>query len=226
VDVDAWIGFNQTFRAAFPDGRHGYDDVVACADGRIATRMTYTGTQTGEFQGIAPTGRKIALTALTQDRIVEGRLVEHIVEFDTASLLAQLGGGPEAQNRALIAAHFARVDASQWDEVVAHVSPAIRVQMGGQKMDRDCWVAAGRAFYDGFPDGKHVVEEILAAGDRTTVIGTWTGTHTGEFQGLPPTRKKVTVSFISVTRFAAGKIVEHHTELDAAGMMHQLMGAT
>jgi predicted ester cyclase len=83
-----------------------------------------------------------------------------------------------------------------------------------------------RVFYDGFPDGKLVVEEILAAGDRTTVIGTWTGTHRGELQGLPTTGKRVTLSFISVTRFAAGKIIEHHTQLDAAGMMHQLMGAS
>ena len=48
------------------------------------------------------------------------------------------------------------------------------------------------------------------------------GTHKGDFQGIPPTSKQVTVTAITIERVVGGKIVEHWIEMDALGMMQQL----
>ena len=48
------------------------------------------------------------------------------------------------------------------------------------------------------------------------------GTHTGEFQGIPPTGKQVTMGGISINRFAEGKLAEHWSQFDSLGLMQQL----
>ena len=48
------------------------------------------------------------------------------------------------------------------------------------------------------------------------------GTHNGEFDGLPPTENVFTVSTFSVFRLVDGKIVEEWEVLDELGLMHQL----
>ena len=76
-------------------------------------------------------------------------------------------------------------------------------------------------FRTGFPDWREVVEDMIAEGDRV-VSATGYGTHEGEFQGIPPTGKKVTVAGIGIDRVAEDKIVEKWAAFDALGMMQQL----
>ncbi len=52
--------------------------------------------------------------------------------------------------------------------------------------------------------------------------GSWTGTQTGPFGGLPPTGKKVKVSGIDIIRIENGKIVEHWEATDNLGLLEQL----
>ena len=49
-----------------------------------------------------------------------------------------------------------------------------------------------------------------------------TGTHRGEFQGIPPTDKEVAFTAIEVNRVRDGKVEEHWVELDLLGLMQQL----
>ena len=46
--------------------------------------------------------------------------------------------------------------------------------------------------------------------------------HTGEIAGIGPTGKDVTVSGLTISRFAGGKIVEQWTTWDTLGMLVQL----
>ena len=51
---------------------------------------------------------------------------------------------------------------------------------------------------------------------------TLTGTNTGEFMGIPPTDKKVTIWVISIDRIVGGEIVEEWERMDTLGAMQQL----
>ncbi len=81
------------FRAAFPDGRMTIEQMVAEGD-KVATRKTFQGTHQGEFLGIAPTGRQVAISLIDIVRLVDGKLVEHWNVVDNLGLLQQLGVVP------------------------------------------------------------------------------------------------------------------------------------
>ena len=58
-------------------------------------------------------------------------------------------------------------------------------------------------------------------GDRVACLFTMTGTHTGEFNGIPPTASRY-VSGISILRFDGGKCVERWNEMDSMGLLQQI----
>jgi steroid delta-isomerase-like uncharacterized protein len=73
-----------------------------------------------------------------------------------------------------------------------------------------------------FPDLEATVDDVIAEGDRVVIRQTWSGTHKGEFMGIPPTGKSVSIGVIDVIRVAGGKFVEHWGQMDNMGMMQQL----
>jgi steroid delta-isomerase-like uncharacterized protein len=76
--------------AGFPDIRFTQEDLIAEAD-RVAVRYRAEGTHLGEFQGIAPTGRRVAWTGINMFRIDCGRIVQSWSEVDGVGRLQQLG---------------------------------------------------------------------------------------------------------------------------------------
>jgi steroid delta-isomerase-like uncharacterized protein len=73
-----------------------------------------------------------------------------------------------------------------------------------------------------FPDLERTIEDLVAEGDK--VVARWTakGTHTGDFQGIPPTGRVATSSGITIFRIADGRIVEEWSESDMLGLLQQL----
>ena len=71
--------FKETFaeaREAFPDLTVRVEDVMA--EGyRVAGRVTMHGTDRGEFQGVAPTGKRVEGRAIDKFRISNDKIVEH-----------------------------------------------------------------------------------------------------------------------------------------------------
>jgi predicted ester cyclase len=51
---------------------------------------------------------------------------------------------------------------------------------------------------------------------------TMTGTHTGDFWGIPATGKRVEFTGIYIVRIAGGRIVEHWGEEDGVSLLQQL----
>ncbi|QIN82326.1 ester cyclase [Rubrobacter tropicus] len=74
----------------------------------------------------------------------------------------------------------------------------------------------------GFPDNRHEVEEVVAEGDAVVLRCTLTGTHEGEFMGMPPTGRRIEVGEIHIYRLREGKAVEHRVGRDDLGAMRQL----
>jgi steroid delta-isomerase-like uncharacterized protein len=77
-------------------------------------------------------------------------------------------------------------------------------------------------FRSAFPDGQVTLEDILAEGDRVAVRLTFSGTHQGEFMGIPPTGRSFTIVGMNVFRIEDGKIAENWPQLDMLGLMQQL----
>ena len=73
-----------------------------------------------------------------------------------------------------------------------------------------------------FPDGRLTVNDQVAEDDKVVARWSFTGTHKGQWMGIAPTAKQVTMTGISITRMVGGKIVEAWEEWDSLGMMQQL----
>jgi steroid delta-isomerase-like uncharacterized protein len=76
----------------------------------------------------------------------------------------------------------------------------------------------------GFPDHDAVIHDQVVEGDKVVTRKSFTGTHQGEFFGVPPTGKKVTINVIDIVRVRDGKIVEHWNIVDLLFALQQ-MGA-
>jgi len=82
-----------------------------------------------------------------------------------------------------------------------------------------------RILKSAFPDAAHVIDDIIAEGDKVMTRVTAHGTFLGECIGYQPTGRTVEISGIAVHRIAHGRLIEHWAHADIAGFMHQL-GAT
>jgi predicted ester cyclase len=63
---------------------------------------------------------------------------------------------------------------------------------------------------------------FVAEGDRVFLRSTMTGTHDGEFQGIPATGRHIAAESAEVFRIADGKFVGYWCMVNVAGLMHQL----
>jgi len=76
--------------------------------------------------------------------------------------------------------------------------------------------------YSAFPDIHHTLDDMVVEGDKVATRWTITGTHKGEYMGIPPTNKKATVWAFSIDRFAGGKFVEEWGMHDTLSFMQQI----
>ena len=85
---------HQIMLKGFPDFHTRIDDLIAEED-KVAAQITMTGTNTGTFMGMPPTGKRVEFTGIFIARIGNGRIVEHWGEEDSVSLMRQLGIMPD-----------------------------------------------------------------------------------------------------------------------------------
>jgi steroid delta-isomerase-like uncharacterized protein len=88
----------------------------------------------------------------------------------------------------------------------------------GAQALKQVWPVLLRAF----PDLHIAVEDVIAEGDKVVARQTVTGTHQGEYMGVPPTGKSVTYNEIFILRFANGRIAEIWGVVDVLSQMKQL----
>jgi steroid delta-isomerase-like uncharacterized protein len=79
-----------------------------------------------------------------------------------------------------------------------------------------------RAFRAGFPDLRFVIEDVVSNDDRVVWRAIGTGTHRGDFMGIPATGKAIKVQAIIMSRFEDGLWKEDRVCWDQFGMMQQL----
>ncbi|MBI5565218.1 MAG: ester cyclase [Chloroflexi bacterium] len=93
---------------------------------------------------------------------------------------------------------------------------------GQPPMNIEAFKQVGIMFRAGFPDLNSKVVDQIAEGDKVVTRIVSTGTHTGDFQGIPATGKPIRVEGIIIERFANGRIVERWDQFDQLGMLQQL----
>lgn len=78
------------------------------------------------------------------------------------------------------------------------------------------------ALRQALPDIHFTIEDQVAEGDRVVTRWTASGTHRGEFRGIPPTGRHGAITGTTIDRIANGKVVECWTNADDLGLMRLL----
>jgi steroid delta-isomerase-like uncharacterized protein len=73
-----------------------------------------------------------------------------------------------------------------------------------------------------FPDIHWDVQDMVAEGDRVATFSFWSGTHRGEFLGVPASGRRVTVEAWTLDRYQLGQLVESRIIMDVVGLLTQV----
>jgi steroid delta-isomerase-like uncharacterized protein len=103
-----------------------------------------------------------------------------------------------------------------WEDMVE------QVPMPGQGPGLSGLQDAIRMMRTGFPDIVFSIQEQITEGDKVASRFEWTGTHRGEFLGIPATGRPVRVWGIVMDRLEDGRIKDTRILMDTMGMLGQL----
>lgn len=118
------------------------------------------------------------------------------------------------QNKALVQRYYDEVLNGRNLDAVGDYFADERVVEGVQ---RGCF-----SYFQSFPDLHCSVDELIAEADRVFCRSTITGTHDGEYKGIPPTGRHVASESAEVFRIADGKFIGYWCLTNVAGLMRQL----
>ena len=131
----------------------------------------------------------------------------------------------EEQNQAFVTSVFDRLnrqDETVYKELYAANYSWYFPANNTKKLTREEEAGFVKLLWSAFPDIHWKIEEMIASGNSVMVRFTNTGTHEGEFQGLPPTGNKWESGGVWIAIIKEGKLVEVREEADVLGWMQQL----
>jgi len=92
----------------------------------------------------------------------------------------------------------------------------------GSSVGPEAYRAEIAVYLAAFPDLRFTVEDTVAEKDKVAASWTISGTHKGEFWGVRPTNKKISLDGITIHHIANGKIIDSYISSDTVGLMCQL----
>lgn len=125
------------------------------------------------------------------------------------------------ENKALVNRFIEGINRQDWESVRGLLDEELVIH-GEGVTSVDDFIDRHQGFYAAFPDQTITVEDIIAEDDRVAYRTTVTGTHEGEFQGIPPTGEEIKVEGISIVRIEGGELAEFWAVEDMFGAMQQL----
>ena len=128
------------------------------------------------------------------------------------------------ENKALVRRWFEGVNKRDPDAVAQVLAPDhVRYGPHPDIHGVEAWKSLFRSLFEAFPDYQVIVEDMFAQGDKVAVRFTDRVTHTGaEFQGVPPTGKKVIIWGIIIFTVTDNKIAQEWVAYDSLGAWQQL----
>lgn len=118
------------------------------------------------------------------------------------------------ENKELVRRYYAEVLNGRNLDAVGDYFADARVVEG---VRRGCF-----SYLTAFPDLHASIDELIAEGDRVFCRSTMTGTHDGEYKGIPPTGRHVSAESAEVFRIVDGKFAGYWCMTNVAGLMRQL----
>jgi predicted ester cyclase len=103
------------------------------------------------------------------------------------------------------------------------VAPEYQADIAGfPSMDAAGHGGFGQAFYAGFPNIFHTIDEAWPSQQGIAVHFTLRGTHTGPFMGIPATGKAIEVTAVVLLTIANGKVTHLRGIFNQFGLLRQL----
>jgi steroid delta-isomerase-like uncharacterized protein len=131
------------------------------------------------------------------------------------------------ENKAIARRFYEGYNTGDLDTMFTLIAPDV-VWHGpvGLPLSREQWKQIDATLLGAFPTLSLNIEDQIAEADRVVTRTTLQGTHQGEFQGLPPTGKLVTMRAINIDRISDGQVVEHWVATYSPGLREQLTAPT
>jgi steroid delta-isomerase-like uncharacterized protein len=128
-----------------------------------------------------------------------------------------------ADNKAVVRRIFEEVvNAGRLEVVDELFDPSYTADTGLQVLDRNAFKGFVEGWRSAFPDLHCEVSEMVAEGDAVAWSVRATGTHRGEFLGIPATGRTIDFDSMNVAHFRDGRAVRHRVLMDGQTMMAQL----
>jgi len=105
------------------------------------------------------------------------------------------------------------------------ISPSHALQgphFSGSAIGPEAYELRVSEFCVGFPDLHWTIEDTVAENEKVVARWTFSGTHKGDYMGVPATNKKVSVDGMTIHHMADGKIMDSYSTWDALDLMQQL----
>ncbi|MBH8564026.1 ester cyclase [Nostoc sp. CENA67] len=129
------------------------------------------------------------------------------------------------QNKSIVLQMYKTFDQGNLEQAQEFLAPNFVAYIPGtsEPLNREAFIQSVlMVFHSAFPDGHHTFADVIAETEKVVTRGTFTGTHSGELLGIPPTGKQITIPFFHIDRIVDDKLVEHWGQSDLLSLMQQV----
>ncbi len=130
----------------------------------------------------------------------------------------------EEQNKEIAKVLFTAIDAGDFDRLNELFADDFAVDAPSlpEPLRKDMLFQLIKTHYTAFPDWIHVIEDVIADGDKVAVKLPQNGTHKAEYEGIPATGVKATLPAMHLFTVIDGKIIDWFALEDYLGLYMQL----
>jgi predicted ester cyclase len=127
-------------------------------------------------------------------------------------------------NKTITRRYFKAYQTGDVDAVMEFIDPNYVLQpgTGGEPMNFEQRKRDELVFFSAFSNIQTIVEDQIAEGDKVASRITMYCTHTGQYQRIPATGKRIAITYIDIALIKAGKIIEEWVEFDMMNILQQI----